>query len=292
MHHASIHSSIHSAIKSTSIDWLHSYSDIHLYLEFNAGLQNMTIHKIRISINQKKSIKIHALQVLPHGSFLQVVELSSWCSEISQTLRNMHREDLERLLEPAEVVFAQGDFHGENDQNGWFMRKKNHQNGWCGGSPISGNLHFNRSTRSASYSNWKSRSEARSKAWSICIYLWTSKDLVHFLRPGRQYQAGTESHRNGHQSHPYHREGIWTTQGAKAAWKVMTGQGFQTFTVFQYVFNVFLGGWVKTKSKAIYILLYIYCVFLRMGSNQKPDETESDLARWPQPVVYHLYFSG
>ena len=77
MHHASIHSSIHSAIKSTSIDWLHSYSDIHLYLEFNAGLQNMTIHKIRISINQKKSIKIHALQVLPHGSFLQVVELSS-----------------------------------------------------------------------------------------------------------------------------------------------------------------------------------------------------------------------
>ena len=23
-----------------------------------------------------------------------------------------------------------------------------------------------------------------------------------------------------------------------------------------------------------------------------PDETESDLARWPQPVVYHLYFSG
>ena len=36
----------------------------------------------------------------------------------------MHREDLERLLEPAEVVFAQGDFHGENDQNGWFMRKK------------------------------------------------------------------------------------------------------------------------------------------------------------------------
>jgi hypothetical protein len=116
------------------------------------------------------------------------------------------------------------------------------------------------------------------------------------LRPGRQYQAGTESHRNGHQSHPYHREGIWTTQGAKAAWKVMTGQGFQTFIVFQYVFNDFLGGWVKTKLKDIYIYYYIYllCVnaLLRMGSNQKPDETESDLARWPQPVVYHLYFSG
>jgi len=37
----------------------------------------------------------------------------------------MHREDLERLLEPAEVVFAQGDFHGDfHEQNGWFMRKK------------------------------------------------------------------------------------------------------------------------------------------------------------------------
>ena len=156
--------------------------------------------------------------------------------------------------------------------------KKKHQNGWCGGSPISGNFHFNRSTRSASFWNWKSRSESRSKAWSICIYLWTSKDLVHFLRPGRQYQAGTESHRNGHQSHPYHREGIWTTQGAKAAWKVMTGQGFQTFIVFQYVFNDFLGGWVKTKLKAIYIyiLLYIFIVCQCVVENGFKPETRWD----------------